>query len=249
MSTPTSHPTLHAAVVLAGCGRGDGSEIHEATSILIHLARLGVAYQCFAPDKLQADVINHLTGEPAAESRNCLIEAARIARGNIKPLSELRKSGGAAFDCLLFPGGFGAAKNLITFAKDGADANVDPDVEVVFGAFHSAGKPIGLCCIAPVLAAKLLGTAAHRRAGAVPNAGRGGEDGVTVTVGDDAGVSGVITGWGSRNKVVPCEQAVVDRPHKVATSPAYMYADATPWQVYQGIGKMVEETVAMCGKR
>jgi len=245
MTTSTSQP-LTAAVVLAGCGRGDGSEIHEATSILIHLARLGVRYQCFAPDKPQADVVNHLTGEPASESRNCLIEAARIARGDIKPLGELRKSAGAGFDCLLFPGGFGAAKNLITFAKDGANAKVDPDVEKVFGLFHAAGKPIGLCCIAPVLAAKLLGTETKVEAGAAHGSGRGG---VTVTVGDDDGVSGVISQWGSRNKVVPCEQAVVDPGHKVATSPAYMYGEATPWQVYQGIGKMVEETVAMCTRR
>ncbi|HZW07708.1 MAG TPA: isoprenoid biosynthesis glyoxalase ElbB [Phycisphaerales bacterium] len=245
MRTPPTHP-ITAAVVLAGCGRGDGSEIHEATSILIHLARLGAQYQCFAPDKPQADVVNHLTGEPAGESRNCLVEAARIARGNVKPIAELRKSGGAGFDCLLFPGGFGAAKNLITFAKDGANATVDPDVEKVFGFFHAAGKPIGLCCIAPVLAAKLLGTERKLEVGAAHGSGRGG---VTVTVGDDEGVSGVISQWGSRNKVVPCEQAVVDPGHKVATSPAYMYGDATPWQVYQGIGKMVEETVAMCGKQ
>lgn len=224
--------TLNAAVVLSGCGRGDGSEIHEATSILIHLARLGVSYQCFAPDKPQADVVNHVTGEPTAESRNCLVEAARIARGNIKPLSELRKLGSAGYDCLLFPGGFGAAKNLITFAKDGADAVVDADVEQVFGHFRVASKPIGLCCIAPVLAAKLMG-----------DAERGG---VTVTIGDDAGVAGVISGWGSQNKVVPCELAVVDAAQKVATSPAYMYGDASPWQVYLGIGRMVEETIAMC---
>ncbi len=226
--------TLNAAVVLSGCGRGDGSEIHEATSILIHLSRLGVTYQCFAPDKAQADVVNHLTGEPSTESRNCLVEAARIARGNIKPLSELCKLGSAGYDCLMFPGGFGAAKNLITFAKDGAAAVVDEEVERVFGDFRSAGKPIGLCCIAPVIAAKLMGDPAR--------------GGVTVTVGDDAGVSGVISGWGSRNKVVPCEAAVVDAERKVATSPAYMYGDASPWQVYQGIGKMVEETVAMCAK-
>lgn len=220
-----------AAVVLCGCGRGDGSEIHEATSILIHLARLGATYQCFAPDKPQADVINHLTGEAQGEARNCLVESARIARGVVKPLSELAGTGGGGFDCLLFPGGFGAAKNLITFARDGAAAQVDAQVQQVFESFHSAGKPIGLCCIAPVLAAKLLGP--------------GG--GVNVTVGSDAGVSGVIAGWGSSSTVAPCEAAVYDARHKVSTSPAYMYAEANPWQVYQGIGKMVEQTLAACG--
>ncbi|MBY0396843.1 MAG: isoprenoid biosynthesis protein ElbB, partial [Thermoleophilia bacterium] len=144
---------LHAAVILCGCGRGDGSEIHEATSILIHLARLGLGYKCFAPDKPQADVVDHARGDsPTSESRNCLTESARIARGDIAPLSELAASGGAAFDCLFVPGGFGAAKNLITFARDGSNATVDPDVERVFGLFHAAGKPVGLCCIAPVIA-------------------------------------------------------------------------------------------------
>lgn len=221
-----------AAVILCGSGRGDGSEIHEATCILIHLARLGVTYQCFAPDKPQADVINHLTGQPTGETRNCLVEAARIARGDIKPLSGLAHAGSAGFDCLFFPGGFGAAKNLITFAAEGAEAKVAQDVKTVFDSFHGAGKPIGLCCIAPVIAAKLLGP----------------KGGVNVTVGDDAGVAGIITQWGSRSTVVACEHAVVDDQHRVVTSPAYMYGEATPWQVYQGIGRMVEQTVALCQK-
>ncbi|MFT3684404.1 MAG: isoprenoid biosynthesis glyoxalase ElbB [Phycisphaerales bacterium] len=238
---------LHAAVILCGCGRGDGSEIHEATSILIHLARLGVKYKCFSPDKPQADVVDHAKGDsPTSESRNCLTEAARIARGDILPLSELVKSRGAAFDCLLFPGGFGAAKNLITFAKDGANAKVDPEVEQVFGAFHAAGKPIGLCCIAPVLAAKLLGTGTKLEAGAHPGAGRGG---VTVTLGEDGGPADVVRQWGSKHQAAPVDQAVVDAEHRVVTSPAYMYGDATPWQVFQGIGKMVEETIRLCKTR
>lgn len=243
--SPTAKPALNAAVILCGSGRGDGSEIHEATSILIHLARLGVNYQCFAPDKPQADVIDHLTSEPVAETRNCLVEAARIARGNIKPLNELRLSGGAAFDCLFFPGGFGAAKNLITFAKDGAGANVDPDVEHVFGFFHAAAKPIGLCCIAPVIAAKLLGTGTKIEAGAAKSSGRGG---VTVTLGEEGSATDAVRAWGNNHTVAACETAVVDAEHRIITSPAYMYGDATPWQVYQGIGKMVEETVALCAK-
>jgi enhancing lycopene biosynthesis protein 2 len=221
-SLMTTHP--RAAVILCGSGRADGSEIHEATSILIHLSRLGSTYHCFAPDRDQAEVINHLTGKPQAEKRNCLVESARIARGDVKPLAQLKP---ADFDCLLFPGGFGAAKNLCTFAKDGKDMTVHPDVQRIFDEFHTAGKPIGLCCIAPVIAAKLL-------------------KGVNVTIGDDQAVSGVITSWGGKNTVVPCEVAVTDQEQRIATSPAYMYGAATPWQVYQGIGKMVEQTIAMC---
>src|SRR5438105_3624402 len=128
------------AVVLAGCGRGDGSEIHEAVSCLIHLARLGAAYRCFAPDALQADVVNHATGKSVpGEKRNQMVEAARIARGEIAPLSTLDP---AAFDAVVFPGGFGAAKNLCTFAKDGENCTVIPDVERVVKGFDKAVKQV-----------------------------------------------------------------------------------------------------------
>src|SRR5579862_9497660 len=128
------------AVVLCGCGRADGSEIHEAVSCLIHLSRLGATYSCFAPDAPQAGVINHLTGKPSpGEKRNQLVESARIARGRIAPLSTLNP---ADFDAAVFPGGFGAAKNLCTFAKDGERCTVIPDVERIVKSFHAAAKPI-----------------------------------------------------------------------------------------------------------
>lgn len=216
-----------AAVVLCGCGRGDGSEIHESTSILIHLARLGVSYQCFAPDQWQADVVDHHTGKPVNERRHCLVEAARIARGNIKPLHELKVEG---FDALFFPGGFGAAKNLCTFAADGAGMTIIPEVERVFGEFHESGKPIGLCCIAPVIAAKLLGPR-----------------GLRSTLGSGRSTADIVVGWGGVHSVTPCEEACTDAELRVSTSPAYMYDDATPWQVYQGIGRMVEATLGLIG--
>ena len=111
-------------VVLSGCGVYDGSEIHEAVLTLLALSRQGVEAICFAPDKSQADVINHLTGEPMAETRNVLIEAARIARGAVQPLAQADAS---TLDALIVPGGFGAAKNLSTFASEGAECHVDPD--------------------------------------------------------------------------------------------------------------------------
>lgn len=216
------------AVVLAGCGRGDGSEIHEAVSCLIHLSRLGAEYRCFAPDTPQADVVNHATGKPApGEKRNCLVEAARISRGEISPLAGLDP---AKFDAVVFPGGFGAAKNLCTFAKDGAECRVIAEVERVLNEFHTAGKPIGLCCIAPVLAAKVFGTA-H------------GGPGCMVTIGDDAGTTAAISEMGSRNVVKKVTEAVVDEKNRVVTSPAYMYGDARPHEVFQGIGAMIEETL------
>ena len=123
------------AVVLAGCGVYDGSEINEAVLTLLCLEQQGASYQCFAPDVEQMHVINHLTGEPAeGESRNVLVEAARIARGNIKGLAEAQVG---EFDALVVPGGFGAAKNLSDFAVAGAAMQVQPDFLALARAFHA----------------------------------------------------------------------------------------------------------------
>lgn len=221
------------AVVLAGCGRADGSEIHESVSCLIHLSRLGAAYHCFAPDAPQADVVDHATGQPVpGERRNMLVESARIARGDISPLARLRVED---YDAVVFPGGFGAAKNLCTFAKDGENCTVIPDVERVVKGFRAAGKPIGMCCIAPVIAARVLGKAA-------------GGPGVRVTIGDDAATAAAIARMGSSNVVKPVDEAAVDEGNRLATAPAYMYGQASPHEVYQGIGRMIEATLAMTRK-
>lgn len=225
--------TTTAAVVLAGCGRADGAEITEAVSILIHLARHGVAYRCFAPDRAQMHVVNHATGKPApGESRNCMTEAARISRGEISPLSSLDAS---KFDALCFAGGFGVAKNLCDFASAGAGATVDAEVTRVIKAFHAAGKPIGLCCIAPVLAAKVLGA-------------KCGGPGCEVTIGDDGGTAEAIASWGSRNIAKPVREAHTDPRNRVVTTPAYMDDAATPFDVFTGIGKMVDGVVGLVRK-
>jgi enhancing lycopene biosynthesis protein 2 len=224
---------VSVAVVLAGSGRADGSEITEAVSCLVHLSRLGASVRCFAPDAAQAGVVNHITGEPQREQRNMMVEAARIARGEVSPLSTLNP---AEFDAIVFPGGFGAAKNLCTFATDGESCTVVPDVERIVKAFHGAGKPIGMCCIAPVIGARVLGRC------------RGGP-GVTVTIGNDEGAAAAVAKMGSRNIVRPVTEAYVDEANRLATSPAYMYGDATPWEVFQGIGEMIERTVEMARAR
>lgn len=220
--------TMRAAVVLGGCGRADGSEIHESVSCLVHLARHGVSFRCFAPDRAQAEVINHATNQVMDESRNLLIEAARISRGDITPLDQLQAG---EFDGVVFPGGSGAAKNLCTFATDGANCSVFPDVERVIKAFHDARKPIALCCIAPVMAACVLGTSS-------------GGPGVEVTLGDDRGIAEKVESWGATHIVAPVRGAHVDESRRVITSPAYMYGTATPFDVFQGIGAMVDAFVA-----
>lgn len=216
------------AIILSGCGVFDGSEIHEAVSVLVHLARHGASYHCFAPDKPVPEVIDHLTGKPSGEKRNMLHEAARIARGgeNIAALSSLRASD---FDALVVPGGFGAAKNLSDFASKGASFTVLPDVENAIRAFHDAGKPVAACCIAPPLVAKAIGT------------------GVKVTVGEAGGAADAIETLGGRHVVKPVEEACVDEDKRVATAPAYMYGDATPYEVFTGIGAMIDATMSMLG--
>ena len=140
-------------VILSGCGVYDGSEIHEAVLTLLAISRSGAQAVCFAPDKQQVDVINHLTGEAMTETRNVLIEAARITRGEIRPLAQ---ADAAELDALIVPGGFGAAKNLSNFASLGSECTVDRELKALAQAMHQAGKPLGFMCIAPAMLPKIF---------------------------------------------------------------------------------------------
>lgn len=212
------------AVVLAGCGVYDGAEINEAVLTLLCLEQQGASYQCFAPDMEQMHVINHLTGEPAVgESRNVLVEAARIARGNIKNLKDIVVDDYAA---LLVPGGFGAAKNLSDFAVAGAQMTVQPDFLKAARAFHAAGKPIGLICIAPVMAAAICG------------------EGARCTIGNDADTAAAITAMGGEHLACPVSEARVDKERKLVTTPAYMLAGKVS-EAYSGISACVKEVLAL----
>ncbi|KAJ8793616.1 hypothetical protein J1605_003624 [Eschrichtius robustus] len=109
--TPVTGPPFPQ--VLSGCGVYDGTELHEASSILVHLSRAGAEVQIFAPDIPQMHVIDHTKGQPSeGETRNVLTESARIARGKI---TDLAKLSAADHDAAVFPGGFGAAKNLYVY--------------------------------------------------------------------------------------------------------------------------------------
>jgi enhancing lycopene biosynthesis protein 2 len=206
------------AVVLSGCGVFDGAEIHEATLTLLAIAQQGASYEIFAPDVDQYHVINHLTHQPTGEKRNVLVESARIARGKIKPLSQFTASG---FDALIFPGGFGAAKNLSTVAFDGPGAKVNPDVEQAVKAMHAAGKPIGALCIAPAVIARILGS-------------------IEVTIGNDPGTAGAIEKMGGKHVQASHGEVVVDRKNRIFTTPCYML-DATIVQIYEGAMNVVKE--------
>lgn len=193
------------AVVLSGCGVYDGSEIGEAMMTLLAIEEAGCSCQMFAPDKIQRDVVDHLAGRPVAEERNVLAESARIARGNVK---DLKTYDPAAFDGLLFPGGFGAAKNLSSFALDGASMTVDADVESAIRKTMAAGKPIGAMCIAPVILGRLI-------------------PGVEVTVGHDKGTDEALKAMGACPVDVFGPEVVYDRKNNVYTTPCYMLPDAT----------------------
>jgi len=216
------------AVVLSGCGVMDGSEIHEAVITLLHLDRAGAQAVCCAPEIPQAQVVNHVSREDqAGEKRRVLIESARIARGEIKPLARVAS---ADVDAAIFPGGFGAAKNLCTFASAGADCEVNADVARLLRDLHAAGKPIGLMCIAPVLAAKVLGRLEPR---------------LSLTIGDDAETASAIEAMGARHVACAVDAVVLDETHKVVTTPAYMLAKG-PAQVDAGVGQLVAEVLRLC---
>ena len=215
------------AVILSGCGVYDGAEIHEATLTLLALDRAGATAIMAAPDKAQARVVNHATGAEMPESRNCLAEAARIARGKIRPLSELKV---ADVDAVILPGGFGAALNLSNLASAGADLALDPGVATFLGDAKRAGKPIAALCIAPPLLARVLTDAGIR--------------GARLTIGDDPGTAAAIVALGQVHVVCPADSCVVDAANRIVTCPAYMTATGIA-QLWTGIEKAVNALLAM----
>jgi len=212
------------AVILAGCGIYDGAEIHEATLTLLAIEKLCAGYQCFAPDISQHHVINHLTGDEMNEKRNVLVEAARIARGDIKPLSDFNPK---EFDALIFPGGFGVAKNLCTVAFDGFNAIVNKEVEKAMKEMLKLKKPIGAMCIAPVLIAKIIGD-------------------VNVTIGKDEATAETIEKMGATHITANYDDVVIDYRHNVFTTPYYMAATDIV-QVYEGAYNIIEAMLKVMG--
>jgi enhancing lycopene biosynthesis protein 2 len=212
-------------VVLSGCGVYDGAEIHESVLTLLALDRAGAEAVCLAPDVAQRHVVNHLTGQPAeGETRNVLVEAARIARGKVEDLAGFDAG---TLDALVLPGGFGAAKNLCDFAFRGADCEVHPEVARVVREVHAAGKPVGAVCIAPVILARLLG-----------------DEKPKVTIGSDPGTAAAIGKMGGEHVACGGGGAVVDEEKRLVTSPAYML-DSPISEVSDGIEKLVTELLRL----
>jgi enhancing lycopene biosynthesis protein 2 len=216
----------NVAVVLSGCGVYDGTEIHEAVITLLTLDRAGAQYVCAAPGIDQPEVTNHLTGSMAVgERRNVLVESARIARGQVVDLAQLDP---AVVDAAIFPGGFGAARNLSTWAVKREECEVNPDVARFIHAMHDARKPLGFICIAPVIAARVLGSLRP-----------------VLTIGSDADTATAIERLGARHRSCAVHEIAVDREQRIVTTPAYMLARRIS-EAAQGIERLVTAVLELC---
>jgi enhancing lycopene biosynthesis protein 2 len=214
-------------VILSGCGVYDGSEIHEAVITLLAIDRNGAEAVCLAPNVAQMHVVNHLTGDVAAgETRNVLVEAARIARGKVKDLATVTA---AEIDALILPGGFGAAKNLCDFAVKGPDCAVNPEVARIIREMVAAKKPVGAVCIAPAILSKVLGS------DKLPH---------QLTIGTDPGTAAALTGMGSQHVACPAREFVVDQANKIVSTPAYMLAGGIA-EAAEGIEKCVKALIGL----
>jgi enhancing lycopene biosynthesis protein 2 len=206
------------ALILSGCGVNDGSEITEAAGLIIALSQAGHAVRFYAPDRAQHDVVDHAAGRPMQDTRNILVESARIARGQIEPLTALSVEHA---DAVVLPGGFGAAKNLTNFAARGQSAQLAPDVAEALAPFLAAGKPLVALCAAPLVLALLARDA--------------GISGARLTFGHEGEGSEMIQAleaWGLRHIETPVDEACIDSAHRLVSVPAYMYGNATAAEVF-----------------
>jgi len=221
---------MKIGVILSGSGVYDGSEIHEAVFTLLAIDRQGAESVLFAPNKNQHHVINHLDGSEMQESRNVLIEAARIARGSIQDLKEIDLS---HLDALVIPGGFGAAKNLNTWALFGPESTIDEDVQkAILDAIHRK-IPIAALCMGPTVIAKAL---------------EGSSIKATVTVGttessspyDIKGISEGINKVGSNAVMKTVHQIAVDSENRIISAPCYMM-DGSISDIHNNIEEAIEK--------
>jgi enhancing lycopene biosynthesis protein 2 len=206
------------AVILSGCGVYDGSEIHEAVLTLLAIDKNKASYQAFAPDIQQFHVVDHYRGKPTDEKRNVLTESARIARGNIKALSEFNSKD---YDALVIPGGFGCAKNLSDYAFKGADINVNKEVENAILSMIEADKPVGALCIAPVLLAKII-------------------NGVEITVGNDETTINNVEKLGALHTKTSNTDVIKDSKRKIFTTPCYML-DVSISKIAESTDSLIKE--------
>ena len=212
-------------VVLAGCGYLDGAEIQEATLTLLALDRAGATIRCMAPNTEQMHVVDHSAGTPAeGQNRNVLAESARIARGEVEDLAHINADD---LDALVFPGGFGAAKNLCSFAVDGPNCTINADADRLIKAMNLAKKPLGFICIAPAIAAKSLGALNP-----------------LLTIGTDEATASAIEALGAQHQNCNVDEIAIDARNKIVSTPAYMLGPSIA-HVAKGIDKLVDALIDM----
>ncbi len=229
---------MKIGVLLSGCGVYDGSEIHESVFTLLAIEESGAEAVCFAPDKDQSHVVNHIDGSvEKGEKRNVLKEAARIARGNIKSIN---KTSIDDFDALVIPGGFGAAKNLNRWAFDGPDGDIDPAVKHLIIDMVGAKKPIVALCMGPTVIAKAL---------------QGSGIGTKLTVGtnrekspyDIKEISDGMESLGVMSVMKTIDEICYDEENRIITAPCYMM-DASISQVRINTKQAIDKLVSILEK-
>lgn len=213
-------------LLLSGSGSKDGSEIHESIIAMLALDRAEAETIIMAPNIDQMHVINHYTGQEMDGFRNVLVESARLARGEIKDMSEIS---GNEIDALIIPGGLGVSKNLSDYAMQDSECTVNPDVYRLISEVFLLKKPIGAMCIAPAMLAKILGEQ---------------EESATMTIGYDKVVSKDINKMGSIHQDCPAGEIVIDEDKKIVTTPAYMEAISIK-EAAEGIEKLVSQILIM----
>lgn len=220
---------MKIGVLLSGCGVYDGAEIQEAVLTLLAIEEIGAQAVCISIDEPQHHVINHLTGEEMNESRNMLIEAARIARGNIVEISSISP---ADIDGLIIPGGFGSAKNFSKWAFSGPEGEINPKVKLLLVNLINVGKPIAALCVSPVIVAKALeGSSIH----------------ANLTIGstldaspyDIESFAAGLQSTGSTTEMKTVHEILVDQKNKIVTAPCYMM-EASILDVRKNIRNAVE---------
>ena len=214
---------MKVAILLSGCGLGDGSQIEEVMLIYLALDKYGVDYTVSAPDKPQFDVINHVTESRQDVERNVLVESARIGRGRIVDFDALTLD---ALDALILPGGLGVFKNLSNYVSERRNFEVDPAVNDLIHRFHQGNKPILAMCASTVLVAKSLeGTAGSLK----------------VATANDA-YKDLIIDLGCEPINCKANEVVYDEKNKVISTPAFL-ASKNMNEINAGIDEMVRKLI------
>jgi enhancing lycopene biosynthesis protein 2 len=213
------------ALVLSGCGYLDGTEVQETVLTILALEKLGVEWQGVALNEDQKHVVNHLNHsvDSKASPRNILQESARITRGNVIDLEDADSDD---YDAVIFPGGFGAAKNIMDFAFVGDDTYTMNEEVIKFArAFYLSDKPAGYICIAPLMIPLVY------------------PEGTKATVGSDENIAAILEKKGAEAVIMNATDICVDDNVKLVSTPAYMCAK-NMIEASQGIEKLVEKIVS-----